>query len=144
MELKRFGVSIPEDLLEEFDRLVEERKYVGRSEAIRDAMRAYISQSQWETGNQRVMASLNIVYSHKPRLMESLIKAQHDSAANVVSTIHVHVSQSHCMEVITLTGTKDAITNLAHKISGISGMEHVKLFSFSLPEDAEVAQTHSH
>jgi metal-responsive CopG/Arc/MetJ family transcriptional regulator len=37
-ELKRFGVSIPEDLLEQFDVLVKAKRYVGRSEAIRDAM----------------------------------------------------------------------------------------------------------
>jgi CopG family nickel-responsive transcriptional regulator len=144
MALKRFGVSIPEDLLEDFDRLVEERKYVGRSEAIRDAMRAYISQCQWEIGNQKVMASLNIVYAHKPRLMELLIKAQHHSEANVISTIHVHVSQSYCMEVITLTGTKDSITELANRISGISGIEYVKLFSFSLPDDSEIIHAHKH
>jgi CopG family nickel-responsive transcriptional regulator len=144
MTLKRFGVSIPEDLLRDFDRLVEERKYVGRSEAIRDAMRAYISQCQWETGNQPIMASLNIVYKHKPRLMESLIKAQHHSEANVISTIHVHVSQSLCMEVITLTGTKDSITELANRISGISGIEYVKLFSFPLPDDVEVIHSHKH
>ena len=48
MTLKRFGVSIPEDLLEKFDKLVEKKEYVGRSEAIRDAMRSYISQTEWE------------------------------------------------------------------------------------------------
>ena len=144
MTLKRFGVSIPEELLEDFDRLVEERKYVGRSEAIRDAMRAYISQSQWEAGDQALMASLNIVYTHKPRLMESLIKAQHYSQANVISTVHVHVSQSHCLEVIALTGSKDSITELANKISGISGVEYVKLFAFTLPDDAEIVHSHAH
>jgi CopG family nickel-responsive transcriptional regulator len=144
MALKRFGVSIPEDLLEDFDRLVKERNYVGRSEAIRDAMRAYISECAWEIGSQQIVASLNIVYKHKPRLMESLIKAQHDSKANVISTLHVHVSSSSCMEVITLTGTKDSITGLANRISGISGIEFVKLFSFSLPDDAETIHSHNH
>ena len=142
--MKRFGVSIPEQLLEEFDTLVENRSYVGRSEAIRDAMRAYITQSQWEAGDRTLMASLNIVYTHRPRLMESLIKAQHHSQANVISTVHVHVSQSHCLEVIALTGTKDSITELANKISGISGVEYVKLFAFALPEDAEIAHEHTH
>lgn len=144
MGLKRFGVSIPEDLLEEFDRLVEEKSYVGRSEAIRDAMRAYISQSQWEAGDRALMASLNIVYTHRPRLMEALIKAQHQSHANVISTVHVHVSQSHCLEVITLTGTRESITELANKISGISGIEFVKLFAFTLPDDSEILYSHTH
>jgi CopG family nickel-responsive transcriptional regulator len=144
MTLKRFGVSIPEDLLQEFDKIVEERNYVGRSEAIRDAMRAYISQCEWEVGDQTVMASLNLVYTHKPRLMEALIKAQHNSEANVISTIHVHVSQSLCLEVITLSGSKEDITKLANKISGISGIEFVRLFAFSLPDDAAIGHSYAH
>lgn len=144
MVLKRFGVSVPEDLLEEFDMIVEERGYVGRSEAIRDAMRAYISQSEWEAEGQKLMATLNIVYTHKPRLMEALVKAQHHSEANVISTVHVHVSQSHCLEVITLTGSKDSITQFANKISGISGIEYVRLFAFSLPDDATIVPSHTH
>lgn len=143
MVLKRFGVSIPEDLLEDFDRLVEERRYIGRSEAIRDAMRGYISQCDWETGDKQVMASLNIVYSHKPKLMADLIKVQHTSDAHVISTVHIHISKEHCLEVITMRGSKDAISKLANTVSGITGVEYAQLFTFSLPE-LELEHEHAH
>lgn len=144
MALKRFGVSIPEDLLEKFDKLVEERGYVGRSEAIRDAMRVYISESQWEKGSDMVMASLNIVYCHRPKIMAELIKVQHNSEADVISTLHVHMSQTHCMEVLTLRGPKNGITKLANRVSGISGIEYAKLFTFALPEESSHDHGHSH
>jgi CopG family transcriptional regulator, nickel-responsive regulator len=144
MTLKRFGVSIPEDLLEDFDKLVEEKGYIGRSEAIRDALRLYISESQWEGGEDMIMASLNIVYSHKPKTMADLIKVQHTSEAHVVSTVHIHMSKSHCLEVITLKGSKESIKKLANKISGISGIEYSKLFTFALPDDAELDHIHHH
>ncbi|MFW9844969.1 MAG: nickel-responsive transcriptional regulator NikR [Candidatus Thorarchaeota archaeon] len=144
MALKRFGVSIPEDLLEKFDQLVDERGYIGRSEAIRDAMRVYISESQWEKGGDFIMASLNIVYCHKPKIMADLIKAQHTSEAHVISTVHVHMSQSHCLEVITLKGSKESITKLANKVSGISGIEYAKLFTFALPEGEDFSHGHTH
>ncbi|TFH06718.1 MAG: nickel-responsive transcriptional regulator NikR [Candidatus Thorarchaeota archaeon] len=144
MILKRFGVSIPKDLLEDFDKLVATRGYIGRSEAIRDAMRSYISESQWEAGGNHLMASLNIVYSHKPKTMADLIKVQHTSDAHVISTVHVHVSKSHCLEVITLKGSEESITKLANKVSGITGIEYAKLFTFALPDDAEMDQTHHH
>ena len=35
----RFGVSLEEDLLDNFDRLIKKRKYTNRSEAIRDLIR---------------------------------------------------------------------------------------------------------
>jgi CopG family nickel-responsive transcriptional regulator len=144
MTLKRFGVSIPEDLLEKFDQLVEEKGYVGRSEAIRDAMRSYISDSQLEAGEGYMMASLNIVYCHKPKIMAELIKVQHNSEAHVISTVHIHVSKSHCLEVVTLKGSKDSIQKLANTISGISGMDYVKLFTFSLPEGEDIEHSHIH
>ncbi|MFW9793902.1 MAG: nickel-responsive transcriptional regulator NikR [Candidatus Thorarchaeota archaeon] len=144
MTLKRFGVSVPEDLLEKFDKIVRQKEYVGRSEAIRDAMRGYISQVELESDQEGTVASLNIVYRHKPRLMAELMKAQHEAHINVVSTIHVHVSQSHCLEVITLKGDKQAIANMANKISGLKGIEYVRLFSFVLQDDESVEYGHSH
>ena len=38
-ELARIGIAIPEDLLEEFDRLIKKRGYKTRSEAVRDLVR---------------------------------------------------------------------------------------------------------
>ncbi|MFW9974830.1 MAG: nickel-responsive transcriptional regulator NikR [Candidatus Thorarchaeota archaeon] len=135
MSLKRFGVSVPEDLLEKFDTLVKKKGYAGRSEAIRDAMREYISQTEWEAEQEGTMASLNIVYQHKPKLMADLIRAQHEGHTNVVSTVHVHISRSHCLEVITLKGDKKSIEALANKVSGLKGIEYVRLFTFFLPDN---------
>lgn len=144
MTLKRFGVSVPEDLLSKFDKLVEEKGYLGRSEAIRDAMREYISQTEWESEQEGTMASLNIVYQHKPKLMADLMRIQHVGHAHVVSTVHVHISNSHCLEVITLKGKRKSIEDLANRISGLKGIEYVRLFTFFLPEDEEESHTHSH
>jgi CopG family nickel-responsive transcriptional regulator len=137
MTTKRFGVSIPSDLLERFDTIVEQKDYVGRSEAIRDAMRTYISQCEWESGQTGNRAALNVVYQHKPRLMAELIKAQHQAKAHVISTVHVHLTHSHCLEVLIIEGDKRDIENLANKIGGLSGVEYVRLFTFSLMEDEE-------
>ncbi|MGY5863753.1 MAG: nickel-responsive transcriptional regulator NikR [Candidatus Thorarchaeota archaeon] len=144
MTLKRFGVSVPEELLEKFDDIVKKKGYIGRSEAIRDAMRGYISQVEWEAGQGGTVATLNIVYQHKPRLMTDLMRAQHDSHVNVVSTVHVHVSKSHCLEVITLKGEKADIEKMANKISGLKGIEYVRLFSYVLPEGEDVGYGHQH
>jgi len=146
MTLKRFGVSVPEDLLEKFDEVVKKKGYIGRSEAIRDAMREYISQFDWstESDQETTMASLNIVYQHKPRLMSDLNRVQHASHAQVISTVHVHATHSYCMEVITLKGNRKAIENLADKVSGLKGIEYVRLFTFFLPEGEYERHGHSH
>ncbi|MHA2005250.1 MAG: nickel-responsive transcriptional regulator NikR [Candidatus Thorarchaeota archaeon] len=135
-ELKRFGVSIPEDLLEQFDVLVKAKRYVGRSEAIRDAMRLFISEWSIESKQEGNAATLSVVYKHKAKLMAELTNAQHASRANVISTMHVHLTPSHCMEVLTLSGTQENIHKLADRISGLSGVEFTRLFSFTVPESS--------
>ncbi len=144
MALKRFGVSIPEDLLDDFDRLVEKRGYVGRSEAIRDAMREYILQSNWssDSNQENTIATLNVVYQHTPRLMTDLTRVQHTAHAQVVSTIHIHATHNHCLEVITLKGNRKTIEELANRVSGLKGIEYVRLFKFSLPDD--IGHDHNH
>jgi len=143
-ELKRFGVSIPEDLLERFDVLVEAKKYVGRSEAIRDAMRLFISQWELESNQKGNAATLSVVYKHRAKLMAELTNAQHASNANVISTMHVHLTPSHCMEVLTLSGTQENIQKLANRVSGLSGVEFAKLFSFTVPESSGHGHDHHH
>ena len=142
LSLKRFGVSISEDLLERFDDLVQRKGYVGRSEAIRDAMRAYISQSEWESSQTGGIATLNIVYKHKPRLMSELTEAQHCCDAEVISTLHIHLTHDHCLEVVTIKGTKAGIENFANKVGGLSGIEYSRLFSFALPDETDNGHPH--
>ena len=48
-ELSRFGVSVENELLESFDRLLTDRGYATRSEALRDLMRDALVQSRIET-----------------------------------------------------------------------------------------------
>ncbi|MFX0056626.1 MAG: nickel-responsive transcriptional regulator NikR [Promethearchaeota archaeon] len=143
-ELKRFGVSIPTDLLKQFDALVKAKRYIGRSEAIRDAMRLFISQWEIENNQEGNAATLSVVYKHKTKLMAELTNTQHDSRANVISTMHVHLTPSHCMEVLTLSGLQEDIQKLADRISGLSGVEFTKLFSFVVPESSEKDHAHRH
>ncbi len=133
MDLKRFGVSIPKDLLSQFDNIVQKKGYVGRSEAIRDAMRLFISKYQWNLEGSIGFASLNIVFQHKPKLMAELVKHQHDAEAEVISTLHTHISKTHCFEILTMKGTAEGIKRLADRIAGLSGIDFAELFTFSLP-----------
>ena len=105
-------------------------------------MRLYLSQYESEESSTGNVASLSIVYKHRPRTMASLTKMQHESDADVISTMHVHLTPSHCLEVITLKGRRESIQRIADRIGGLSGIEYVRLFAFPLPERTE--HTHEH
>ena len=52
--LVRFGISLEEGLLRSFDRLIRQRGYGNRSEAIRDLIRADLVSQEWREGGEVV------------------------------------------------------------------------------------------
>ena len=64
--LVRFGVSLEEDLLIKFDRLIKQRKYTNRSEALRDLIRDELVKKEW-TENKEVTGAITLVYDHHTR-----------------------------------------------------------------------------
>ena len=86
----RFGVSIDEKLLDKFDKLITEKGYVNRSEAIRDLIRDMLVSHQIEDPEVESFGTLTMVYNHHHGdISEKLNNVQHDYFPNIVSTTHV-------------------------------------------------------
>ncbi|MBQ8693644.1 MAG: ribbon-helix-helix protein, CopG family, partial [Synergistaceae bacterium] len=49
--LTRFSITMPQDLLDEFDALIEREERPNRSDALRGLVRSYITQSRWQSNN---------------------------------------------------------------------------------------------
>ena len=83
-ELIRFGVSIEADLLQNFDRLISERGYANRSEALRDLIREALIQQKIETQDDtNALGSLTLIYDHHARnLPKEMGEIQHDFHEN--------------------------------------------------------------
>lgn len=130
-EISRFGVSVEDDLLESFDRLVTDRGYATRSEALRDLMRDALIQSRLDAqpDGAEVLGSLTLVYDHHAHdLTERMAELQHDHHEAVVSVLHVHISHDDCMEVIVLRGRASEVRALANSLVSLKGVKHGKLF----------------
>lgn len=127
-KLVRFGISMEESLLKEFDQLIEEKGYTNRSEAIRDIVRDKLVEENIQYPSAKVFGALVFLYDHHKRELEkSLSNIQHDYFQNIVSTAHVHVDHDHCLEVILLKGKTKTLQMLAEKILSFKGVKHGKL-----------------
>ena len=90
--LKRFGVSLERELLDEFDKLIKEEGYTNRSEAIRDLIRDNLVQKEWAEGDIETAGVALIVYNHhKLDLAQRITNLQHHSHDFVVATLHIHL-----------------------------------------------------
>ena len=127
-DLTRFGVSIPGDLVKAFDTSIERKGYRTRSEAIRDMMRDYLVEGEWESESGELVGTVTIVYNHHTReLSNVLTNLQHESHDAVLCTTHVHLDAHNCLEVIVVKGTSDQIRTMADKLISTKGVKHGKL-----------------
>ncbi|MBN1398311.1 MAG: nickel-responsive transcriptional regulator NikR [Bacteroidetes bacterium] len=127
-KLTRFGISMEDDLLHQFDHLIARKGYTNRSEAVRDIVRSKLVEESIETGKGYVFGALVFIYDHHKRELEkSLSNIQHEYFQNIISTSHVHVDHDNCLEVVLLKGNAKILKNIAEKILSYKGVKHGKL-----------------
>ena len=115
MDVVRFGVSMPGELLKEFDEYISERNYQNRSEAIRDLIRDKMVEKEWFeiSEGQEVVGAITFVYNHHKReLVNSLLDVQHKYDSQVLASQHIHLDHDHCLEVTVVIGKTDKIRRI--------------------------------
>lgn len=124
----RFGISLDEKLLESFDRLIEEKSYINRSEAIRDLIRASLVENRIASDDAEVVGTVTLVYNHHVRdLSDKLTEHQHAHHNQIVSALHVHLDAHNCLEVLILRGSAKEVKRIADELIGVKGVKHGKL-----------------
>lgn len=140
-QLMRFGVSMEDDLLKEFDNLCTAKGYRNRSEAIRDLVRGLLIENQLKDDGTEGVGTLTLVYNHHQReLEEKLTSYQHDHLNSIISTVHVHLSHDLCLEILILRGNAKSIRKVADGLIATKGVQHGKLVMTAAARDSR----HSH
>lgn len=129
--LKRFSISLEEELLAQFDAFIRSRGYVNRSEAVRDLIRRDFVNDEWEEDGE-VVGVVTLVYDHhQPQLQKRLADIQHDQFHLITSTTHVHMDHHNCLEVVIVKGRAAQIQNMAAQMIALRGVKNGKLTTAS-------------
>lgn len=127
MQVKRFGVSLEEDLLDKLDEYVEKNQFPNRSRAIRYLIEQNIVKDKWEK-NQEVAGAVVLLYDHHKRdTSNKSVSVQHDYYHLILSVQHVHLNHDYCLETIALKGKAFELLDLAEKLIAIKGVRHGEL-----------------
>ncbi len=128
MAVIRFGISLENALLDRFDARIRKKGYANRSEAIRDLIRDSLVSEEWESTTAETVGTLTIVYSHDVReLTDTLTDLQHHHHNAIISSMHVHLDEHNCLEVIIVKGRAKDIKSIADRLIGTKGVKHGKL-----------------
>ncbi len=112
-QIERVGISLEKDLLSAFDGFIAGQGYGNRSEAIRDLIRQQLNQQQLE--------------NPKAKAADSLIELQHSHTHScrpqIISSLHVHLDEDYCLEIIVLKGLVSEINKLGEHILSMKGVK---------------------
>ncbi len=126
--LVRFGVSINKGLLVQFDKIIEEKGYSNRSEAIRDLIRNQMVELEWEKEEEEVAGTVTLIYDHHVRgLSELLLEVQHGFHDLILSTMHLHLDHHNCLEVLAVKGAAREVRRIAERLISVKGVKHGRL-----------------
>ena len=125
----RFSVAMPEELLMRFDQLVARRGLAkNRSEVVRDLVRDALVEDECATPGVEVEGTLTIAFDHHASdLQEKLHSIQHSYFDCIISSMHVHLDQHNCLEVIVLRGETGIVQEIANLILGTKGVRNGRL-----------------
>ena len=112
-------------LSEAFDAYCGEKGYATRSEAVRDLIRDRLVRREHEQAEGEQVAIVSLVYDHHAReLSAKLIDKQHHHHELVVSSLHVHLGERHCLEVSILRGPAGQVRHLGDELLATKGVLH--------------------
>jgi CopG family nickel-responsive transcriptional regulator len=124
----RVGVTFPPELLKDFDEITQRMGYENRSKAVQDAVRLFVSERKWlqeERGGKAGV--LLLLYDHEARgLAGALVDVQHRHLDVIFSTMHVHLSETDCLEAIAVRGDVSEIRKLSDELASRRGVKTVR------------------
>ena len=122
--IERVGVSLDKKLLSTFDWLIAKQGYQSRSEAVRDLIRQQISGEHLKNPKAKAVAAVILVYDHHcTKLMDKLTGLQHSNVLHTISSMHIHLDEHDCLEVVVLRGRIGEINKMAENIISLKGVK---------------------
>ncbi len=127
--VSRISISVPPDLLRKFDEAFKRLGYEERSKAVQTAMQSFVTESKWLCTKQgRGIGAIVMVYDSTIRQVgDVLTEVQHKYRGIAESTVHIHLDEKNCLQIIPVKGDAADVKALAETLMTINGVKEVKL-----------------
>ena len=127
-KVSRISISIPENLLDELDQMVDRRGFGSRSQAICDMVAHEVNEHRTKLGEDIMTGTVNLVFNHAvPGLQNKLHDLQHQYIDEVISTLNVNLAQTNTLSVILVQGPANKLKMIADKMTTLRGVVSGKL-----------------
>ena len=127
MSVVRFGVSLDSVLLDKFDEEWRRMGFANRSEALRNLIRDFLATRELGEGGE-VIGAISLLYAYETSGVDyRLNEIEHAHWRKIISSMHIHLDEHNCAEVITLRGKGEEIKKIADSLISSKGVKQGKL-----------------
>ncbi len=142
-EIVRTSISLPRELLDGLDTLIERTGIKSRSKAIAEAISLFLAERAWLMGDEdlHVIGSLTLIYRHE-QVYNQMLSAQHRHGHVIRSTSHVHLDNGRCLEVLMVSGPLSEVREVVKDLERMKGVDVIK--TFLTPIKASGPHPHAH
>lgn len=134
--VKRITVSMPDDTYQALDRLVQQRGFDNRSQAVSEMIHQHAAQHLGKIGTEVMAGTLTLVYDEsKSSLLRDLSRIFRDHIAEVISSQHILLEDEHVLEVILMQGPARTLRDITNKLVTCKGVKtaHITLTPHLIP-----------
>jgi CopG family nickel-responsive transcriptional regulator len=125
--VKRFSVSIPPALLDEFDQTWRGMQYENRSKAVHDALQKFITDVQLAKREAFVIGVVLVLhYLDRPGALEEVSRAKQKFKNNISSTQQKYIEENKVLQIISVTTSVEKLRRFTQELMAIRGVKEVK------------------
>ena len=125
------SISVPEDLLTRFDEVLTDKGFRSRSDALRESMRAFVDESEWEASDGENQIVITMIYDEAgPRGELSVLQHRYEE---IQMMLHLHIEKGQCMEVFIARGPNGRLREILSKIRKVKGVRSIRFISIARP-----------
>ncbi len=127
--VSRISVSLPPELLRKFDEAAKRIGYEDRSKAIQAAMWDLVTESKWVCKERGVgVGAIAMIYDHTlGGLDKGITDIQHEHRETVISSMHAHLDEGDCLEIIAVRGKAGDVRKLSDELKAKQGVKQLRV-----------------
>ncbi|MCU0852087.1 MAG: CopG family ribbon-helix-helix protein [Thermoplasmata archaeon] len=123
------SMSVPDDLLRRFDEMMADKGFRSRSDAMRESMRSFVDEAEWESAEGENQVVITMVYDEiGPRGELSVLQHRYEE---IQMMLHLHIETGQCMEVFIARGQTNRLREILSKIRKVKGVRSIRFISTS-------------
>jgi len=119
----RLSISLPESVAASLDRMIAERGFESRSQAVSVMVHEQLTRHEQQLGTAVMAGTVSLTYDRMSQDCGSIIAGiQHKHLRQCIASLHVQLEQDLTMEVILVQGQGRILRQIANEFVAVKGV----------------------